>query len=132
AEGVTGEGLRAGAAQALLAQSEGNPFLALQILGHLATPVLSGRAERLLATAATVGGDSSRRLLAAASGLVIADFDLALAELLSARLLKALPAPAGEGTLERLDVYHDRIRESAYERLADDRRRDLHRALAET
>src|SRR5262249_2746165 len=124
--------LHPSAAENLLSRSEGNPFLALQILGHLATPELSAAAEQLLATAATVGGDSSRTLLAAASGLPVADFDLALAELLSARLLKALPTPAAEGTLERLDLYHDRIREAAYARLAHDRRRALHRALGLT
>lgn len=132
AEGVAGEGVDSAAAQALLARSEGNPFLALQLLGHLCVPVLSDRAEHLLAIAATAGGDSSRRLLAAASGLPVADFDLALAELLSARLLKALPTPTTGGTLERLDLYHDRIRETTYEGLLPDRRRTLHRTLAQT
>lgn len=119
-------------ADELLAQSDGNPFLLLQLLGYLAAPQLSSRAERLLAVAATAHGDSSRALLATASGLSISDFDLALAELLSGRVLKALPVPGAEGKLERLDLYHDRIRESTYRQLNPEYRRELHREHAMT
>lgn len=166
AAAVTGEELEPTIAQAVLRRSEGNPFLALQLSRYLAalapierqgvlaspalegswldaaTRALSARAEQLLSTAATVGGDVARSLLRAASGLSSADFDLALGELLSARLLKALPGAASAASaasggaaaeadnLERLDLYHDRIRENAYERLAPERRRALHRSLA--
>jgi len=119
-------------ADELLAQSDGNPFLLLQLLGYLAAPQLSPRAERLLAVAATAHGDSPRALLATASGLSVSDFDLALAELLSGRVLKALPVPSAEGKLERLDLYHDRIRETTYRQLDPEYRRLLHREHALT
>lgn len=119
-------------ADELVAQSDGNPFLLLQLLGYLKVPELSARAERLLAVAATALGDSPRTLLAAASGLSVTDFDLALAELLSGRVLKALPVPSAEGKLERLDLYHDRIRESTYRQLDAEYRRNLHREHAIT
>jgi serine/threonine protein kinase len=141
---------------ALLAgQVEGNPFLALQMALYLAKVpqtkhnarlqsegkdawlrsslgALSPRAEKVLSLAATSGGDILRLVLYQASGLSIEDFDLALGELMSARMCKALPSKErAEGApLECLDLYHDRIREAAYERLEPVRRQELHQALA--
>ena len=105
---------------------------------------LSPRAEHVLALAATAGGDIAAPLLQEASGLDGNAFDLAAGELLAGRYLKSVPAPPAVGaagvdpgdahpSMPRpygIDFYHDRIREVAYERLPDERRRTLHRQLA--
>ncbi|MBL9107370.1 MAG: protein kinase [Myxococcales bacterium] len=133
---------------ALTAQADGNPFL-LRLcadLAQLAAPdpaapldaasagevlrrriaLLSPRAEQVLALAAAAGRDIAASLLRAGSGLGAEEFDLAIAELSAARLLKAVRA-AGQ---PHVDLYHDRIREVAYHGLEATRRRGLHRRLA--
>ena len=117
---------------------------------------LSTRAETVLSLAATAGGDVSTRLLVEASDMAIEDFYMAIGELMALRLFKALPVglPESPGDADddadaeiagerrrnasqsdsfehmRVDLYHDRLRVAAYERLHPDRRRRLHRALA--
>lgn len=159
-ETVIGGPVEPGVSEALASQTEGNPFLARRLaeqlgglgeadrrarleavgsagdlLGEMLRP-LSPRAEHVLALAATAGGDVAASVVQEASGLGGGEFDLAASELLSARLVKAVPrrpeaAAAPEAwALPYLDVYHDRIRELVYEGLDEARRRALHRSLA--
>ncbi len=111
--------------------------------GKLLEPLLGrfrSSTRRVLELAATAGGDLEERLLREASGLSEEEFRAAVFELLSARMLvvsreeiasggpeDAEPAPARG---RRLDVYHDRIRELAYQALDPELRRALHRDLA--
>ncbi|APR83573.1 serine/threonine protein kinase [Minicystis rosea] len=156
---VTGGRLDPEMTTALAGQAEGNPFLVRRLAEHLATlppmeqtarldakgaaddliremiQALSPRAEKVLAIGATAGGDISAPVLRETSGLGGEEFDLAVSELLSARFFKAVPRGAEGGTSDiesspRLDLYHDRIREVAYQGLAEERRRSLHRSLA--
>jgi serine/threonine protein kinase len=150
-EAVTGRRLDRATSAALAGQAEGNPFLARRLAEHVATldpekqaaqldmprsaddllrtmiRALSPRAEHVLALAATAGGDVAPDLLRETAGLSVEELDLATSELLSSRFLKAVPRA---GVEPHLDVYQDRIREVAYRGLADERRRELHRALA--
>ena len=98
---------------------------------------LSARAEQVLALAATAGSDIEIALLRATSTLSNEDFDLAVSELMAARVFKSTllaqrveTAVGGAEALPRLDLYHDRIREVAYQGLGEPRRRALHRTLA--
>jgi hypothetical protein len=92
---------------------------------------LSARAELALALGATAGGDIAASLLRETSGLSGLDFDMAVGELMAARFFKAVPPASGQvaEASPRLDIYHDRIREVAYQGLAAERRRALHRSL---
>ncbi len=158
---VPGE-LDAESARRIAGIARGNPFLAWRLASHaanvskerraevLSTPeradewlrdVLGGLTEdaaSLLSLASVAGGDTDPAVLRDASGLSASACELALAELSSARLLRAVPSPlrgprsaARSGATQGLDVYHDIVREVAYEGLTLDRRRSLHRALAE-
>jgi tetratricopeptide (TPR) repeat protein len=98
-----------------------------------------GPTRRLLQLAATAGGDLDEELLRAASGLTDDECRRSLAALLAARMLKVVgseerttaQAPgADEPARRRLDVFHDRIRETVYDALEAGLRRELHRALA--
>ena len=136
----------------LAARSQGNPFLAQLLVTYLAhkdwtEPItleslpsiddllawqlggLSARARSVLEVAATAGGDLSIELLRDASSLGPSDFDLALGELISGRLVQAQPGRA-QRTGQRIDVYHDRIRESVYDGLDPVVCRRLHHGLA--
>jgi hypothetical protein len=144
---------------ALATQADGNPFLLLRLCEHLALlapgqqarldavgsaddlvrrmiATLTPRAEQVLALAATAGGDIAAPLLRDTSALRGEDFDLAVGELTAARLFKAVRAGVTAEVAEgappalRFDLYHDRIREVAYQGLAAERRRALHRSLA--
>jgi len=122
----------------------GNPFLAVELaraadeaaqgelpsvarlvehrLGRL------GEAEgRVLEAAAAAGGPAGFDLLVAVTGLAPSALSDALDELLRAHLLREVPG----GREEAWDLAHDRLREAAYERIEPDRRRALHRTLAE-
>jgi hypothetical protein len=139
---------------AISAQTGGNPFLVRRLADHLTAldparraarldvaasagdlvrdmvRALPPRAEQVLSLAATAGGDVAAAILRETSGLGGEDFDLAVGELVAARLLKAVPR--GPDARAHLDVYHDRIRHIVYQGLGDDRRRALHGALALT
>ena len=102
---------------------------------------LSPRAESVLSLAAAAGGQVSTRLLAEASQLAVEDFDMAIGELMALRLCKALPPTLHESRpgeshddsereIAQVDLYHDRLRMTAYQRLSAERRQELHRALA--
>ena len=98
---------------------------------------LSPRAEQVLALAATAGGDIAAPLLRAASGLRNEDFAMAVGELSAARFFRTVRAGlAVEASGDvargepRFDLYHDRIREVAYQGLSAERRSALHRSLA--
>jgi tRNA A-37 threonylcarbamoyl transferase component Bud32 len=154
-QAVSGGHLEPETSRALVSQAAGNPFLVRRLAEHLATlgpeersqglgaigsadellrkmiAGLSPRAEEVLAVVAAAGSDVAAPLLRAASDLPAAELDLAVAELMAARFLKAVPAADGEAeALPRLDLYHDRIREVAYAALPEDRRRALHLRLA--
>jgi hypothetical protein len=150
---VTGGRLDPEASEALASQAAYSPFLVRRLAERVATLTrreraarpeevgsseslirtmiaeLSPRAEEVLALAATAGGDVDPSLLREASGIGGADLDLAVGELVASRFLKAVPGGADAGA-PRLDLYHDRIREVAYQGLAEDRRRALHGRLA--
>lgn len=94
--------------------------------------------RRLLQLAATAGGDMDEGLLRAASGLAAGEFRAARAALQAAHLLRTASSEetlvsaevvdAGSG--RRVDVFHDRVRETVYDALDPSLRRELHRALA--
>lgn len=150
--------------QRLAAQTAGNPLLLLLLSEHLASIEPAARelrlsairdssnlvdallsrfgndARRVLALAATAGGDIDEVVLRHASGLPDEAFGRVVDELCAARLLAVSHhgAAADSGTDaaafpphgRRLDVFHDRIREAAYRSLSPDSRRTLHRDLA--
>lgn len=101
------------------------------------TAPLSANAKRLLTIASVAGGDLPAPLLQSVSGLSHDAFNATLAELIGARLFKRLPTrsddrPEQGEALQRLDVYHDRIREVIYRRLDESTRRQHHQELAVT
>jgi eukaryotic-like serine/threonine-protein kinase len=150
---LTKGGLEPDTSRFLASQALGNPFLLRALAEHVATAkdewtsrlegvsgendllrkmldTLTPRAEQVLALAATAGGELSRPLLRETSGLGAREFDLAEAELLSARYVKAVPPPLGTDAPVHIDVYHDRIREVVYLGLEEERKKALHRTLA--
>jgi hypothetical protein len=153
-EAVTGSRLDPEMSAALASQAEGNPFLVRRLAEHLLTlapaeqtarlddtgsaddllrtmiQALSPRAEQVLSLAATAGKEIAVSLLREASGLGSEELDLAIGELMAARFLKAVPVGPDAEASPHLDLYHDRIREVAYQRLPEERRRALHLCLA--
>jgi tetratricopeptide (TPR) repeat protein len=144
----------------LAQQTEGNPLLLLLLAEHLARlepdtrhtyikamsdsgnllqPLL-GRftvsARRVLALAATAGGDIDEALLRQSSALSDEEFRAVVVDLLAARMLTisreedTSSNPGAAPKRRRLDVYHDRIREATYRSLEPEERRALHRDLA--
>lgn len=137
------------ALESLTAQAVGNPFL-LRLCADFAelapagyatrvdaagsaaallqrrVSLLSPRAERVLALAAAAGREIDASLLHATSKLSAEEFDMAVGELSTARLLKAVRSHARP----HFDLYHDRIREVVDEGLEPGRRRALHLDLA--
>lgn len=94
---------------------------------------LSPGAERLLSLAAAQGGDIAKPLLHAAGGQSRETFERSLGELFSKRLIKIVSGGVSEPVARlgsRLDLYHDRLRQHAYQRLDQGRRRVLHEQLA--
>jgi len=132
-------------AKQVWALSEGNPFVVVETIralheGHrfeastIALPArvregiagrlerLSPRARDLVAVAAVIGREFEFRLLEGASGLDPAAAADGVEELVRRGIL--------HGIGERLDFTHDLIREVAYGRLLDHRRKLLHRQVA--
>jgi DNA-binding SARP family transcriptional activator len=125
--------------------SEGNPFMAVEIFRAIeqgtevspTTPLpapervralivdrldrLSPRGQAVAAVAAVIGREFEFALLERAAGLSGREAAEAVEELVRRRLF--------QGTGERLDFTHDRIREVAYERLLSPTRQVLHREV---
>ncbi|MCA9695364.1 MAG: hypothetical protein KC636_37640, partial [Myxococcales bacterium] len=145
--------------EGLARRTEGNPLLALQVIDHLALLELDARdaylrslessrgviealvkhfdapTRRLLQLAATAGADIDEALLRDASGLSDAQYSASRQALLAAHMLRRPSADElardDDGPPRaRLDVYHDRIRETVYDTLDPALRRELHRAVA--
>jgi tetratricopeptide (TPR) repeat protein len=134
-------------AEAIWAASEGNPFMAVEMLrsidespasaplAHALLPervreVIARRLDRLsapaaqvVAVAAVIGRDFDFALLRHAAESTEAATAEALEELVRRRLL--------HGVGETFDLTHDRIRETAYGRLIEPRRKILHRRVAD-
>jgi len=126
--------------------SEGNPFMAVEIIraleqGAEVSPTsgwtapdrvrrlitgrldrLSARGQQLAAVAAVIGREFDFSLLQRASGLSGREAAEAVEELVRRRVL--------QGAGERLDFTHDRFREVAYRRLLPSSRQVLHREVA--
>lgn len=137
--------LRRPLARALAEQTRGQPFLARLVAEHVALTLeaedgdlpplavstllssiiatFTDEAEELLALAATASAPLAVDLARGLMDLSAADFERALTELASLRFVQV--------SGDRLRVYHDRICELAYDRLAPHRRRFLHARLAE-
>jgi eukaryotic-like serine/threonine-protein kinase len=133
---------RAGLAEA----AGGNPFLVVELaratsevdaehvpdvaelvqrrLEQVADPA----ARAALEVAVVAGGPAGFNTLATVTGLAPADLADALDQLLGAQLLGEVHNPRGD---DAYALAHDRLREAAYDRLDPDRRRELHRGLAE-
>jgi DNA-binding SARP family transcriptional activator/predicted ATPase len=131
--------------------SEGNPFVAVEVIRAMdrdrlparaadqpcapALPArvhglvarrldrLSERSQQVAAIAAVIGRQFDFRLLRAASGLEERDAAEAVEEMVRHHVLQA--------TGNQLDFTHDRVRDVAYGRLLLPRRQLLHRAVAE-
>jgi len=142
----------------LTALSDGNPFLTLRLAALLnAAPpdqrdqlltatetvdalllrmlnALSTDARCVTAIVATAGGDIEDTLLHEVCGLSAVAFTRAMEELAAAQILTLSPGHTGcagtARTRPRVDFTHDRLRETAFEGLHPDQRRDLHRELA--
>ena len=123
--------------------SEGNPFVIVETVRALredpalSVPPASVRAsivarlerlggieERIVAAAAVIGRDCDFVLLQRVAGLESHDAAEAIEAVVRRRILTA----DGEG----LDFVHDRIRDVAYDRLTETRRRVLHESVART
>ncbi|MEY4509520.1 MAG: hypothetical protein RLZZ450_1642 [Pseudomonadota bacterium] len=87
---------------------------------------LNAESQALFALVATAGRPERRAIVQAASRLNEASF--AALHLLEAR---NLVHSTGPGADDRIEAYHDRLRETAYGRLPLEQKRLLHRALAE-
>jgi DNA-binding CsgD family transcriptional regulator len=125
-------------------RSDGNPYLARQLLaagpggalaGELADVLadrledLSGPVRQVLQAAAVVGRPAPTRWLCTLSGLPDADLAAAVREALDAEVLVVEPAAApGEG---RLVFRQSLLRDFVYHDLLPDERTRLHAALAE-
>ncbi len=122
------------------AVSEGNPLMAVETLrawreGERAVPArvrevvtrrldrLGERAQQVASVAAVIGRDCEFPLLLAAAGLSEEETAQGVEELVRRRVL--------HGVGERFAFTHDRVRETAYERILGPRRRLLHRKVAE-
>jgi serine/threonine protein kinase len=134
------------AAERIAREAEGSPFfvgeLAAYVMEHGAQAaggrirldaLIREKLERLqsdsrevLTLIALAGRPLAHGTLRAASGFGPATFK-ALRDLESRRLVVS----TREGAEDRVECYHDRIREAACEALSEDRARSLHRALAE-
>ena len=101
------------------------------VLEHLFAHI-SPQAERLLAVAATAQSAIRDEMLRGVCDLAPEAYDKALGELLAAQLLKALLVRDLPSSVDHtwLDVYHDRIRETAYARLDPDDRVAIHTRMA--
>jgi hypothetical protein len=86
---------------------------------------LGPEAEVVLAAASVLGRGSDVEILSTVAGLAGDAVLLAVAELLRRQILE-------ETTAGRLRFVHDKLREVAYNQLAEHRRRDLHRTAADT
>jgi serine/threonine protein kinase len=86
---------------------------------------LGGEAAVALAAACVLGRGSDVDVLSTVAGLTDDAVLLAVAELLRRQILE-------ETTTGQLRFAHDKLREVAYGRLADGRRRDLHRIAGDT
>lgn len=129
----------------IAAEAGGSPFfvreLALHVRAHggaiqgelkLETVIekrlseLTAESQALFALVATAGRPERRAVVQAASQLGEASF--AALHLLEAQ---NLVHSTGPGADDRIEPYHDRLRETAYKRLSGEQRRALHRALGE-
>ena len=86
---------------------------------------LDEHARHVLHLAAVSSGDVSRAVLKHGAGLRPIDFELALGTLGARRLARVRPRR------DRLDVYHDQVREAVWNALTEDERARFHRRLAE-
>ncbi len=92
---------------------------------------LGPEARAALEAAAVAAGRASFSLLLAATGLAPGALADAVDELRIAQLVREAEASRGARAEEAFDLAHDRLREAAYEATPLDRRRALHRAIAE-
>ncbi len=130
----------------IVKEAAGNPFFIGELVQHVQTldrkslrgidlrSVVSTRlmglsveARRFLTMVALAGEPISRRAAATATGLSASDFVRELGTLRTLRFLRS----SGPRDDERLEPYHNRIRDAALGTLAADDRRHAHRALAE-
>lgn len=91
-------------------------------------------ARKLVDIVACAGGALDRLVLADACELPAAAFDAATTSLVDERIFAVIrtgTAALGRSEPFAYDFYHDCFRETAYEALSADRRRELHRSLAE-
>jgi serine/threonine protein kinase len=133
------------AARLVAAEAGGSPFFARELALHVRARGTHGSGERRLETLiverlhdlpresralfeliAAAGRPEKRALLQGASGLGEQAFP-------ALRVLEArnLVHSTGTGTDDRIEAYHDRLRETAYKQLDAPTRQRLHRALAE-
>lgn len=134
-----------GLAARVARESRGNPFFVAELARYLqsaeaeaALPVrledvvrarisnLGETSQRLLEIVAVAGEPVSPRVLATILGLGHEDLERELRILRVGHLLRA---PGGWAE-DRVEAYHNRIRESVRNNLSDEKRREYHRALA--
>jgi serine/threonine protein kinase len=99
--------------------------LKLAVVLEARVAALPDHSRQLLEFVAAAGRPEPQALLNEASGLGERAFA-------AGQILKAHNLVHGSGTLQdaRLEAYHDRIRETVYQKLTPDRQRYLHRVLA--
>jgi eukaryotic-like serine/threonine-protein kinase len=129
----------------LVDDAAGNPFLAVELalasrdLQGDAMPTvvelverrlsdLTGGVRSVLEAAAVAGGGASFPLLLRASGLEPGDLSDAIDELLRSQLLRE---GQSSGSEDAYDLAHSRLGQAVYERVSEERRRELHRLLAQ-
>ncbi len=128
----------------IVKEAEGNPFLLEQMVHYVALPRADGRrgptldemleerlhglpagAREFLTTLAICGRPMTASLVAEASGLT-GDERPVVTKLRATNFVRT------SGALERVEIYHDRIRESVAARLDAEALRRVHRRVADT
>lgn len=129
--------------KAILREAEGHPLFLAQIARSRREPTrptgdlhatirarvgaLPAEARRLVEVLAVAGGPVRQSIAAPAADLDGEQYPLAVDEVRAAGLVRV----AGSGLFAGIQTYHDQIRQAVVEGLAPERRRELHRSLAE-
>jgi serine/threonine protein kinase len=135
----------AGLAPRVAAEATGNPFFIIELCQHVQSgerdtldsirlegllshkiQELDEAARRVLEIVALAGSHIKTRTLSRATGLAKTQLARELRELRAMKLLRI----SGTRSNDRVEPFHDRIREATLASLADSSRRDHHRALA--
>jgi len=143
---LLGEPISADRFAALLRESGGNPFFAVQLLRQREhdpeaplslddlldrnLDALDGSARTLMGLISASHGPVSTEVLEDVSGLDREAIHASLQELLAIRLARSVGGSDGEAVPGAVDAYHDRLRLAAYLRMGDSRP-TTHRRLGE-